>query len=93
MFKEVILQIVGTLLFVGCPFLTFYLLLKLRDESSPAIMPEKKKRIASYRLYWNHPRLISKLSGEQRKRVEEKFFKLVEKGRKQNTERAGKTVT
>jgi len=48
---------------------------------------EKKKRIASYRLYWNHPRLISQLSEQQRKKVKEKFFKLVEKGRKQNAER------
>jgi hypothetical protein len=93
MFKEVILQTVGTLLFVGCPFLILYLLLKLKDKSSSTMIPEKKKRIASYRLYWNHPRLISKLSGEQRKRVEEKFFKLVEKGRKQNAKRISKTAT
>ena len=84
MFEVIILQTFGTLLLVGCPFLILLLFLKTRDKTSSTMIPEKKKRIASYRLYWNNPRLISELSWEQRMKVEEKFFKSVEKSRKQN---------
>ena len=78
---EIMLQTVGTLLFVGCPFLIPYLLLKTKDKNSLAMIPEKRKRIASYRLYWKNPSLISKLSSEQRNGVEAKFFESVEKSR------------
>ena len=92
MFEAVILQTFGILLFVGCPFLILYMLLKTRDKASSTMMPEKKKRISSYRFYWNNPRLISELSREQRQRVEEKFFKLVERSRKQNAKRISRTA-
>ena len=85
MFEEITLQAIGALLFVGCPFLIFYLLIKAGDKTSSTMIP--KKKIVSYRYYWKNPGLISKLSREQRNRVEGKFFELVEKGRKQCAKR------
>ena len=43
---------------------------------------EKYKKIPNYRRYWKQPSLIGvdqKLSKEQRKKIAEKFFQLVEK--------------
>ena len=46
----------------------------------------------NYRFYWSHPSLISQLPEEQRKKVFEKFFELVEKGRKENNKRLNKIM-
>jgi len=43
---------------------------------------EKYKKIPSYRRYWNQPTLTGtdqKLSKEQRRKITEKFFHLLEK--------------
>ena len=45
-----------------------------------------------YRFYWKHPHLISQLPEEQRKKVLEKFFELVEKSKKENDKRMSKIV-
>ena len=45
-----------------------------------------------YRYYWNHPELLMQLPWEQRKRVLEKFFELVEKGKEQNEKRMSKIM-
>lgn len=84
MSEEIILGTTGILLFVGCPILFSHLLLTRRGKTSSTNEHEKKKRIASYRLYWNNPRLISELSEEQRNRITEKFFESVERNRKKN---------
>ncbi|UCG44838.1 MAG: hypothetical protein JSV58_05440 [Candidatus Bathyarchaeota archaeon] len=82
MFDEITWQTIGPLLFVGCPFLILYLLLKAESKTSSAMMPRKRRRIVSYRWYWKNPGLIPRLSREQRIKVERKFFESVEKGRR-----------
>jgi len=46
---------------------------------------EKYKKIPSYRRYWKQPSLVGndqKLSKEQRRKIAERFFQLVEKAGK-----------
>lgn len=45
-----------------------------------------------YRLYWNHPRLIAQLPADQKKKVLESFFQLVEKSKKENERRNSKIM-
>jgi len=51
-----------------------------------------KKKALNYRLYWNQPRLISQLPEEQRRKVVEKFFELVEKSKEENAKRNNKII-
>jgi len=56
---------------------------------------EKYKRIPSYRRYWNQPNLIDtdkKLSKEQRRKVLEKFFELVDESKEENEKRNSKIM-
>jgi len=47
----------------------------------------ENEEAVDYRLFWNNPWLISLLPKEQRKKVSEKFFELVEKGKDGNSRR------
>jgi len=51
-----------------------------------------KKKALNYRLYWNQPGLISRLPEEQRRKVVEKFFELVEKSKEENAKRNNKII-
>jgi len=51
-----------------------------------------KKKVMNYRLYWNQPRLISQLPEEQKRKIVEKFFELVEKSKDENAKRMSKIM-
>lgn len=52
----------------------------------------KQDEDGNYRFYWNHPRLISQLPDDQRKKVLEKFCELVEKNKEENERRNSKIM-
>jgi len=64
-------------------------------EKGGAFWLERYKRIPSYRRYWNQPNLIrtdKKLSKEQRRKVLEKFFELVDESKEENEKRNSKIM-